>query len=72
MVKVTLRFDDAVWSAVKVEAKRAGKSANAFMADTLTAATDPTRTGEDFERLRERLRRAGVLRESSPRRRAAP
>lgn len=58
MAKVTRRLGDARRSAVGVEAELEGKRANAFMAHALTAVTDPTTTGEAFERVRDRLRRA--------------
>lgn len=64
MANVTLRVDDETWAAVKAAAHREGKSANAYVGEVLTAVTDPTSAGDEFERLRERLRRAGLLEEA--------
>lgn len=63
MANVTLRVDDETWAAVKDAAKREGTSANGYVARVLTAVTDPASAGDDLERLRERLRRAGMLEE---------
>lgn len=64
MANVTLRVDDETWAAVKAAAEREGKSANAYVAGVLTAVTDPSSAEDEFERLRERLRRAGLLEEA--------
>lgn len=66
MANVTLRVDDETWAAVKAAAERQGKSANAYVGEVLTAVTDPTSAGDAFERVRERLRRAGMLEEPPP------
>ncbi|HMS61870.1 MAG TPA: hypothetical protein PKD63_06280 [Solirubrobacteraceae bacterium] len=64
MANVTLRVDDETWAAVKAAAAREGQSANAYVAGVLTAVTDPTSAGDAIERVRERLRRAGLLEEA--------
>lgn len=64
MANVTLRVDDEIWAAVKAAAEREGKSANAYVGEVLTAVTDPTSAGDAVERVRERLRRAGLLEEA--------
>lgn len=66
MANVTLRVDDETWAAVKAAAEREGKSANAYVAGVLTAVTDPASAGDAVERVRERLRRAGMLEEPPP------
>jgi hypothetical protein len=64
MANVTLRVDDDTWAAVKAAAEREGVSANAYIATILTAVTDPQSAGDGVERIRERLRRAGLLEEA--------
>jgi plasmid stability protein len=63
MTSVTLRLDDDTWAAVKAAAAREGQSANAFVATTVKARVDPETAGDGLERIRERLRRAGLLEE---------
>lgn len=74
MANVTLRLDDETWAAVKDAAEREGRSANSYVALALTALTDPLSAGDAVERMRERLRRAGLLEEPprSTRRRPDP
>jgi len=64
MANVTLRVEDKTWEAVKAAAEREGQSANAYIASVLTAITDPDSAGDRGERIRERLRRAGMLEEA--------
>lgn len=66
MASVTLRLDDDTWTAVKAAAAREGKSANAYIAGALTTLVDPESASDEFERVRERLRRAGLLEEPPP------
>ena len=66
MANVTLRVADQTWEAVKAAAEREGQSANAYIASILSAVTDPESAGDRGERIRERLRRAGML-EDPPR-----
>lgn len=66
MANVTLRLDDETWTAVKDAAAREGQSANSYIVNALTALTDPQSAGGELERIRERLRRAGLLEEPSP------
>lgn len=66
MANVTLRLDDETWTAVKDAAAREGQSANAYVVDVLTAITDPHNARDELERIRERLRRAGLLEEPPP------
>lgn len=63
MASVTLRLDDETWAAVKDAAAREGQSANAYVTDVLTAVTDPRSARDELQRIRERLRRAGLLEE---------
>lgn len=63
MANVTLRLDDETWTAVKAAAAREGESANSYIGLVLTALTDPRSAGDAVERVRERLRRAGMLEE---------
>ena len=63
MANVTLRVEDETWEAVKAAAEREGQSANAYIASVLNAVTDPDSAGDRGERIRERLRRAGMLEE---------
>jgi len=64
MANVTLRVEDATWEAVKAAAEREGQSANAYIAGILVALTDPDSASDRGERIRERLRRAGMLEEA--------
>lgn len=72
MANVTLRIGDDTWAAVKIAAAREGRSANAWIATVLEAVTDPDSAGEELDRVRERLRRAGLLEEVAPLRRRRP
>jgi hypothetical protein len=56
--------EDKTWEAVKAAAEREGQSANAYIASVLNALTDPDSAGDRGERIRERLRRAGMLEEA--------
>jgi len=61
MANVTLRLPDETWAAVKDAAAREDQSANTYVVNVLTAVTDPHNARDELERIRERLRRAGLL-----------
>jgi plasmid stability protein len=63
MKQLTLRIDDRLVSALKAEAARREESVNALATRVLAAAVDPELAGDEAERLRARLRQAGVLAE---------
>lgn len=69
MHQITLRVPDELADDLRAAAERDGKSMNAWATDLLRAALDPSYGDDEQERLRERLRRAGLLVEA-PRRRA--
>lgn len=46
---------------VRCAAKRSGRSMNEYVTYVLNAATDPEFGGDEAERVRERLARAGLL-----------
>ena len=61
MKQLTLRVpDDLAADLTRVAAER-GQSLNAFATLVLRALVDPDAAGDEVERMRERLRRAGVL-----------
>lgn len=61
MTQVTLRVDDTLADDVRRAARRDGKSINAWVSDVLRVAVDPDHEPPGMERVRERLRRAGLL-----------
>jgi plasmid stability protein len=61
MAQLTLRIPDQVVSDLKQAAAASGKSLNAWATAVLTAAVDPNLAGDEAERVRERLARAGLL-----------
>lgn len=63
MPQLTLRVTDELADDLREEAARRGKSLNAWAGDVLRAAVDPDMAGSEADRLRERLRRAGLLAE---------
>lgn len=67
MPQLTLRFDDDLVGQLKLAAGRAGVSVNRYAGDVLRAAVDPELEGVEAERVRARLRRAGLLVEFEPR-----
>jgi plasmid stability protein len=72
MPQITLRVDDDLARRLKIAASSAGRSVNAFAGSVLRAAVDPELAGDEAQRLRERLRAAGLLEEGIPLRAAAP
>ena len=66
MAQISLRISDSLAEQAKSEARRRQLSLNGYLTAILTAATDPELEGSDFERLRERFRRAGLLEEGQP------
>lgn len=66
MDQVTLRLDDALARELRAEARRRGMSLNAFASAALGAAVDPDNAEDEVQRLRERLRRAGLLADVTP------
>lgn len=66
MTQVTLRIDDQLNRELKAAAAARGTSFNAWATAVLRAAVDPDLADDEAERLRARLRRSGLLEESSP------
>lgn len=66
MAQITLRVDDELAHDIRDAAQRTGRSVNAWLAFVARAATDPEMEGDEVTRLRERLRRAGLLSENVP------
>ncbi len=64
MAQLTLRADGELVEQLKASAAAAGASMNQWATMVLRAAVDPDLEGEEAERIRERLRRAGLLEES--------
>ncbi len=65
-MQLTIRADEALVERVKRTAANEGKSMNEWANLVFRAATDPDASGSDIERIRERLRHAGLLSEHSP------
>ena len=61
MRQLTLRVDDALVGRLKQVAAERNESVNSYAEAVLSAAVDPELAGDEVERLRERLARAGVL-----------
>lgn len=68
MTQVTWRASDELVERIREAASRRGWSLNEYITRLAQAATDPAFAGDDVERLRERLRLAGLLVEAGPRR----
>lgn len=66
MRQLTIRVPDDLAEDLKAAAAHDGESMNAFAVKGLTALVDPDAAGEGMERLRARLRRAGLLDEWRP------
>ena len=69
MSQVTWRAPDELVERVRRAAERQGRSLNAYLTRLAEAAVNPELAGDELERLRERLTRAGLIAEPGPRRR---
>ena len=65
-MQLTIRADDELVERVKRTAAASGRSMNEWANLVFRAATDPDASGSDIERIRERLRHAGLLAEHDP------
>ncbi|GAB3583784.1 hypothetical protein GCM10027445_58960 [Amycolatopsis endophytica] len=61
MSQVSWRAADELVQRVRQAAAQRGESMNEFITRVLDVATDPDLAGDENERLRERLRRGGLL-----------
>ena len=61
MSQVTWRAPDELVERVRQMAARQGRSLNDYLTRLAQAAVDPELAGDDVERLRERLTRAGLI-----------
>jgi hypothetical protein len=61
MKQISLRVPQQLADDLKRAAADRGASVNSFATTALRAAVDPEFSGDEAERLRERLRRAGLL-----------
>lgn len=66
MAQLTLRLPDPLAEELRRAATASGASVNAWATAILRAAVDPDLAGDDAERTRERLQRAGLLIEVEP------
>ena len=60
-MQLTIRIAEELASRVKVAADAAGKSVNGWVNAVLSAAANPDLQNDELERIRERLRLAGLL-----------
>ncbi len=72
MAQVSWRAEDQLVERVKRAAATRGRSLNEFMTLVLDVATDPARAGSEAERVRERLRDAGLLEPPTAKRATRP
>ncbi len=63
MAQFTLRINDDLAAAIRSEAAQTGRSVNAWLTFVARVATDQQAEGDEVTRLREKLRRAGLLSE---------
>ena len=66
MAQLTIRADEDLVRRVKKAAADEGRSMNEFVTSVLDAATNPDHESDHGERVRARLRAAGLLREPPP------
>jgi hypothetical protein len=65
-MQLTIRTDEELVDRIKRTAAAGGRSMNEWANLVFRAATDPDASGSDIERIRERLRNAGLLSEPLP------
>jgi hypothetical protein len=70
--QLTVRADPALVERVRQAARRTQRSINEYVVAILDAATNPDNASNEAERVRERLRHAGLLSEPSARQRGRP
>ena len=63
MAQISLRISDELAEDIKADAKARKLSVNGYLTYILKSASDPQFGGSEAERIRERLRRAGLLEE---------
>ena len=66
---MTWRAPDELVDRLRQAAERQGRSLNDYLTRLAQAAVDPELAGDEFERLRERLARAGLIAAPGPKRR---
>ncbi|MGH7866356.1 MAG: transcriptional regulator [Candidatus Dormibacteraceae bacterium] len=72
MAQITWRADYELIDRVKCLASREGQSLNAYVTRVLNALTNPDLAGDDLQKIRERLARAGLLASNGAARVARP
>ncbi len=72
MTQITVRADEPLAAAVRRRAADEGKSMNEAMLMLMRVYVDPDLAGTDAERIRERLKRAGLLASPVPVQAVAP
>lgn len=65
MAQISLRISDQLAEDLKADARRQKLSVNGYITHILNSVSDPEYGGTEAERVRERLRRAGLLAERS-------
>jgi hypothetical protein len=70
--QITVRADEELVERVRQAARQRRRSMNDFVVAVLDAATNPASISDGAERIRERLRNAGLLSETPARRRPRP
>jgi hypothetical protein len=66
MAQMTWRTSEELLERVRHQAQQRGRSLNDWVTAVLSAATDPALTGDDAQRVRERLAAAGLLEPVEP------